>query len=699
MKRKPASDHSGDASKRFSRQDPVSCESCRRKKLKCDRQRPCSSCVTRRLNCSFLVSPHPEPTQIEQHPERALQSSFRVSQISQSTCPRDTNPSSVGPDPGIQSRESLATAEWLEHIHMGDRVPAALSPQLRAELDERDVSTAQAESTGPPRAVLSLPPSWIPNANPATVDLVQYLPKKENTIQLLGYYCAYIDHLYHIIIPSVVERQIEEIYRCVETGKPPNATYLAVVFAITGSSLFVQFAIESSAHAARCSQQFIFLTGAALVQANHVNYPTFEGLQAAVIVQHNISTVHCSATVRGLFSLASIITQAKDMLLHRIDTPQARSVREAEGFDPLEVEMKRRLWWDIVSLDWFLGFLSGPQEWTYLVSAKFICTDKPLDLPDDAIENRVTQATRAPSSMTYFNERLRLAEVCRSIIDVVGPEQVSGKEVEYSKILDLDRRLREAQSEVADVFRLDAASRRRFRSLYQEKPSLAWQRCILQQAYYSRLCRLHRPFFIRGARDAKYSYSHVVAMSSARKVLEINRIMDEDEPKFPPSTAVIWSVMHHVFMAAVMMLLDVCYNPDDILGERRKEEVLDACRRLSKAQQSSSLVKEGIDAMMGVLQKQYKGAKPITETSARVTGSISLEAQPQPAYIMPQVAQQLAQPSGTAPFTSITNPADQQSRDLEDIWSDLIDHGVNFEFAGDDWTGLFSDLTNVAMPP
>ncbi|KAL2807814.1 hypothetical protein BJX63DRAFT_411083 [Aspergillus granulosus] len=694
MKRKPGPEHSGSVPKRFSRQDPVSCESCRKKKVKCDRQRPCSSCVIRRLNCNFAVSTHDEFLRTNPHPERALQSSFRVSQVTQHSYSHDTNTQSAVPDPAIQSRESLATAEWLEHIHMGDRVPAALSPQLRAELGERDRPTA-----GPSSILFSLPPSsWIPNANPATVDLIQYLPKKEDTIELLRYYCSFIDYLYHIIIPSTVERQIEEVYQCVEGGRPAKPALLALVFAITGSSLFVQFAIESSAHASRCSQQFIFLTGAALVQANHIDYPTIEGLQAAVIVQHNISTVHCSATVRGLFSLASIITQAKDMLLHRIDTPQARNAREVEGFDPLEVEMKRRLWWDIVSLDWYLGFLSGPQEWTYLISTKFMCTDMPLDLPDHAIGNPDAQPGHAPSDMTYFIERLRLAEVCRSIVDTIGPEQVSGKDIEYAKILDLDRQLREAQSGIADIFRLDSTSRRRFSSLYLEKPTLAWQRCILQQAYYSRLCRLHRPFFIRGARDAKYSYSHVVGMASARKVLEINRIMDEEEPKFPPSTAVVWAIMHHVFMAAVMMLLDVCYNPDDILGERRKEEVLDTCRRLSKAQQSSSLVKEGIDAMMGVLRKQYKGPKPITETSALAMGSEILGTQTQSAYIMPQVAQQLVQPSDAVPFTPLGNPVDQDGRDLEDIWSDLIDHGANFEFSGEDWTGLFSDLTTVAMP-
>lgn len=36
-----------------SRQDPVSCESCRKKKLKCSRQHPCTNCTSRGIVCEF----------------------------------------------------------------------------------------------------------------------------------------------------------------------------------------------------------------------------------------------------------------------------------------------------------------------------------------------------------------------------------------------------------------------------------------------------------------------------------------------------------------------------------------------------------------------------------------------------------------------------------------------------------------------
>jgi hypothetical protein len=36
---------------------PVSCQSCRSKKLKCNRAHPCSNCTARSITCNFLIPP------------------------------------------------------------------------------------------------------------------------------------------------------------------------------------------------------------------------------------------------------------------------------------------------------------------------------------------------------------------------------------------------------------------------------------------------------------------------------------------------------------------------------------------------------------------------------------------------------------------------------------------------------------------
>lgn len=357
----------------------------------------------------------------------------------------------------------------------------------------------------------------------------------------------------------------------------------------------------------------------------------------------------------------------------------------------------------------FLGFLSGPQEWTYQIYPQHMSTNQPINIDDEAFEkdsDLVSLPSSVPTDMSFAIERLKLGFACRDIIDTIAYEQLNGLEIDYSKILELDRKLHQACSEVPEFFRLDPGSRRRFAGLYKERPTIAWQRCVLQQAYFSRICRLHRQFFIRGARDPTYSYSHVVCLRSARKVLEIKRIMDEEEPKFTPPSSVVWSVMHHMFMAAVILLLDVCFNWDDILAEKRKEEVLDACRILSKAQQASCFVKEGIHAMMNILQKHWKNGKLAVpggsqpdQPSSPVIGP-TVEDSAQPTITAPERGDQsvVITQGDCAPGLPSNQVPDGDARQLEDIWSEFLENGYNYTFEDTDWTGLLTELTSATIP-
>lgn len=174
--------------------------------------------------------------------------------------------------------------------------------------------------------------------------------------------------------------------------------------------------------------------------------------------------------------------------------------------------------------------------------------------------------------------------------------------------------------------------------------------------------------------------------------------MDEDEPKFMPPSSVVWSVMHHVFMAAVILLMDVCFNWDDILAEKRKEEVLDACRMLSKAQQSSSTVREGINAMMEVLQKHWKvsNGKQSTVASSPVINTMELD---NPAReSVPNTKSPSAINLKPSPTDLPSSAMDDTGETLEDIWTEMLDSSGNLSFDTPDWTGLLTELTNATVP-
>lgn len=85
--------------------------------------------------------------------------------------------------------------------------------------------------------------------------------------------------------------------------------------------------------------------------------------------------------------------------------------------------------------------------------------------------------------------------------------------------------------------------------------------------------------------------------------------MDEEFPVLMPSSSVIWSIVHHVFVAAVVLLANPCFNWDELIAKTRKEEVLAACRLSARAHETSNFAWIAIDFMMAVLWRRWKRKK------------------------------------------------------------------------------------------
>lgn len=347
-----------------------------------------------------------------------------------------------------------------------------------------------------------------------------------------------------------------------------------------------------------------------------------------------------------------------------------------------------------------LGFLSGPQEYTYSINPKHMNVRLPLNIDDEDIESGIPVSLSTPTCMSYTLVRLQLAEICREIVDGTAPEHFKGEDVPYERILDLERKLHKGYAELPAFFRYDQGSKREFAKLYHERPVVCWQRTFIQQGYHARFLRLHRRYFVRGAKDPRYSYSHVVSLQSARKVLELKRIMDEEQPIFAPNGSFFWAIMHHVFMAAVTLLINVCFNWDDILAEKQKQEVLDACRMLSQAQQVSSIGREGINAMMGTLRKHWKQQKrPISETQPEplATPQRPLEEDTEEGRTI-QFSPSAQFPPHLSENTLDSSTTDLNLVPLEDIWSEMLDDSAHIGLDTPAWIDLLNDLTHTNIP-
>lgn len=324
----------------------------------------------------------------------------------------------------------------------------------------------------------------------------------------------------------------------------------------------------------------------------------------------------------------------------------------------------------------------------------------PRNVEDVDIERvNVEQPLSVPTAMSYTLCRVQLAFVSRNIVDQTASQLFHGKEISYEKIIELDRMLRDSLEQLPEFYRFGHAHQLRFTTLYQERPVFAWQRSMLQLGYHHRICRLHRQHFVRGAKDPKYSCSHIVCLRSARTILEIKRVMDEDEPIMEPSSSLIWAVMHHVFMAAVILLVDVCFNWEDVLAEKRKEEVIDACRMLTRAQRTSPVARRAVDAMMDILRKhwtQERGLKcPQAEQACLAASAGATVPTVHPACAV-------SGPTPDSVYYGFPSQTPQQSAfaevPLEVMWAEMLDGSAGLALDTPDWTDLLNDLTDANLP-
>ncbi|OBT54727.1 hypothetical protein VE04_03975 [Pseudogymnoascus sp. 24MN13] len=249
-----------------------------------------------------------------------------------------------------------------------------------------------------------------------------------------------------------------------------------------------------------------------------------------------------------------------------------------------EDETKRRIWWYVASTDWLLAFSGGPQEGTYLIHPAHMHVRYPQIVSGDLVaqSDQSNGSESTPTSMSYFLQRIRLSEICRTIVDSIPRFLDDIDMVDYDKIVALDDQFEDLTKSFPVFFHLDEESRLMSRGTDHRFPHIATQRYLIHL----------------GVLNRRY-----VCLRSARQALEVNRVLEKTKSDLGCAPARFGTVMHHVFMATVVLVMDLCFNKIEGQEQQRQAEVMRACRMLQEAKQDSVLSKMFLDPLMDILQK------------------------------------------------------------------------------------------------
>jgi hypothetical protein len=182
--------------------------------------------------------------------------------------------------------------------------------------------------------------------------------------------------------------------------------------------------------------------------------------------------------------------------------------------------------------------------------------------------------------MSYSLQRIRLAEVSRRMIDRTPLVMMQSGGPGHDVVMDFDTELQLLLNDIPPFFSM---SREEISATYGLEASKASN--IVHQGYmhysivHSHRCRLHFPYFSLGFVDPRYASSRDICLQTAHEIIQTELRLGESGLLRATQYTFI-RLLASVFMASIVILMDLCYNKSTSQQEKRRAEIADAIQIL-----------------------------------------------------------------------------------------------------------------------
>ena len=362
------------------RRDPISCAFCREKKLRCDRLSPCSNCYVRGLSCSNKARSQQQRDSAAENAavlDRVKQLEGMVLRQQHLLCayehnsPRLQTPSasgttSAGVEPALtgwpsatdQNGGSLRQQE--AHFYVTPISEYAETFRNLEDTGLRRDSWLTAKKCGGSARIVTTRNIALVDSDPALRDLVRsqpmtscMLPSEEEAFLLLSYYRNHLHELRNFLHMPTVFKHVQKCYVDLRSEQPVPPSILVLILSVLASSSAIMSHNEnwdgmpfSQTDSIRVSPYWATCAFNLLNDLHRKPCDTIEDIQATILLAfHLINVEGFSARLHYLSTVA--ISRARDLQLHRID-----AVSPTAPTNATETEIKRRVWWYLVTIDW-----------------------------------------------------------------------------------------------------------------------------------------------------------------------------------------------------------------------------------------------------------------------------------------------------------------------------------------------------------
>ncbi|RSL43309.1 hypothetical protein CEP54_015142 [Fusarium duplospermum] len=582
----------------------VSCLLCRERKLRCNRQFPCTNCTARGVQCQAPptargreATPPADPRVSNEQLLRRLESleALLATRTSQRELP--SSEPSFSEDTGQQQFPSnvqnwLSDALLLERLCMGPKA---------GDLTHSNPIVVR---TCPVR-LITRPWSFIFQNEALPSLAVQpeplrclWLPDRQEAKRLVDKYISDISFIHHVIHGPSVRRLVDQAYDTINQGNTAPMGPIALLIAIFANSTCLWTAQDLSRNlfcgVSEARSQASLWQKAGIDVLDHIQqspHVSLESTQALVILCYSIVNLEgVSVKYGALFSRA--ITMARELGLHCIDSPR-QVLGHRSGFTKLEAEVGRRIWWYLCTTDWILAGLSGTLGGAYTIHPSQMAVHKPQNVDDeDCIDGEeiVGRPMDQPTCMSYFLERIRFAEIFRASLESAQFAALSPDTISFQLVQELEARMSRFWDDAPAFLCFTHASS----VLNRSTSKITIQGYILNLFVHGQRCRAHLPYLARGQAGPAYATSRAACVESARLIIRMEMRMEEEEHDFASTRLRMSIVLHHIFLAFLVLLLDICLDTNGPRQISKSPEAAVAWRILQDAkaqsQQASTLV-------------------------------------------------------------------------------------------------------------
>ncbi|RKL43024.1 hypothetical protein BFJ70_g4721 [Fusarium oxysporum] len=407
----------------------------------------------------------------------------------------------------------------------------------------------------------SSPPSAVAASEPIKC---VWLPEREDTRRIVDKYLNDISFIHHVIHAPTVRRLVDHVHDAVGLGHQPPMGPVALLLAIFANATGLWTARDLSRNlfysVSEAHSQASVWQKAGLDVLDHLqqhSHVSLEATQALVILCYSVVNLGgVSAMFRNLFSRA--ITMARELGLHCIDSPQRLLGAATPRYTALEAEIGRRVWWYLSSTDWILAGLSGTLGNVCMINSSQMAVKKPRNIDDvDLIEGEeiVDKPMDQPTCMSFYLQRIRIAEIFRASLEQTHFAALSPEAISSQQVQELDAQMARFWDGTPAILRLNHD----LQTVSDNSNNMGIQRYVLHLFVHGQRCKIHLPYLARGV---SYATSRAASVESARFIIRMDQHLGKEQANFASSRLRLSIVLHHIFLAFVVLLFDLCLDAE-----------------------------------------------------------------------------------------------------------------------------------------